>query len=330
MHTPRVFVTRSIPEAGLNMVLEACNADVWPEELPPPRDILIERIRGTEGVLCLVTDTIDAHVMDAAGAQLKVISNYAVGFDNIDIGAATERGILVGNTPGALTETTADFTFALLMAASRRIGEGIDYIRNGKWNTFKPMVLLGQDIHHKTLGIVGMGRIGIEVAKRAKGFDMEVIYHDYRMRKERGESAGAVLCKTLDELYSKADFITLHIPLSPETHHLINAEALAKMKRTAILVNASRGSVVDSNALYTALSTKQIAYAALDVTEPEPLPPNHQLMRLPNCLIVPHMGSATVTARSRMAVMAAENLLAGVRGQVPEYLVNPEVTPHRR
>ncbi len=311
------------------MVRNACDAEIWPEDMPPPRNILLEKVSGKVGILPLLTDGIDGEVMDSAGKQLTIISNYAVGFDNIDVQAATDRGILVGNTPGVLTETTADLAFALLMAAARRFGEGIDYIRAGKWKTFKPMELLGRDIHHATLGIIGMGRIGFEVARRARGFDMEVIYHDHRPA-EKGKEIGAKMCSTLDELFERADFISLHVPLTPETHPLIDSAALARMKDTAILINTSRGPVVDSDALYEALSSKKIAYAALDVTDPEPLPSDHRLMTLPNCLVIPHVGSATVATRSRMAVMAAENLLAGIRGQVPKHLVNPEVLPHRR
>lgn len=330
MNKPRVFVTRIIPEAGLKMVLDASNAEVWPDELPPPRNILLEKVRGVVGLLPLLTDRIDGEVMDVAGNQLTIISNYAVGYDNIDVQAATDRGILVGNTPGAVTETTADLAFALLMAAARRLGEGIDYIRTDRWETFKPMELLGRDIHHATLGIIGMGRIGTEVARRANGFDMEVVYYNHHGRAEREETVGARMCSTLDELFEQADFISIHVPLTPETHHLINADALSKMKNTAILINAARGPVVDSDALYDALSAEKIAYAALDVTDPEPLPSDHKLMTLPNCLIVPHIGSASIATRSRMAVMAAENLLAGIRGQVPDHLVNPDVLPRRR
>lgn len=327
---PKVFVTRIIPETGLSMILSACNADVWSDGFPPPRHVLLQKVRGTEGILSLITDRIDGEVLDAAGPQLKIVSNFAVGFDNIDIAAATKRGVLVGNTPGTLTETTADLAFALLLAAARRIGEGIDHIRAGKWQTFKPMELLGKDIHHSTLGIIGMGRIGMEVAKRAKGFDMDVIYFDHRMRAEKGSAVGAKMCHTIDELFIQADFISLHVPLTEETYHLINAHALAKMKNTAILINTTRGPVVDTDALHRALTDGQIAYAALDVTDPEPLPADHKLMKLPNCLVVPHIGSATIETRNRMAVLAAENLLAGVSGRVPQHLINPAVIGHRR
>jgi glyoxylate reductase len=329
MSKPRVFVARAIPDAGLTMIIDACEADVWSEDLPPSREILLERINGKVGILSLVTDKIDAEVMDSAGDQLKIISNYAVGFDNIDVQEATKRGILVGNTPGILTETTADLCFALLLAAARRIGEGIDYIRENRWETFKPMELLGKDVHNSTLGIIGMGRIGVEVARRAKGFTMDVIYYDYRGRGELGEAVNANMCSTIDELFQRADFISLHVPLTVETRHLIDAVAFANMKHTAILINASRGPVVDSDALYDALKSKKIAYAALDVTEPEPIPFNHKLLSLPNCLIVPHVGSATIETRSKMAVMAAENLIKGVGGELPKYIVNPDALKNR-
>lgn len=330
MNTYRVYVTRVIPEQGLQMILDACNAEVWSGETPPPREVLLERVRGVDGLLSLLTDRVDAELMDAAGPQLKIISNYAVGYDNIDVPAATERGIIVCNTPGVLTETTADLAFALLMAAARRIVEGADFVRAGKWKTWSPTLLLGIDIHHATLGIIGMGRVGTAVARRARGFDMKVLYYDHRYRRELGEAVGALMCNSLDELLHESDFVSLHAPLTPETYHMIDADALRKMKRTAILINTARGPLVDTDALYNALRTGQIAYAALDVTDPEPLPPNHKLLTLTNCLVVPHIGSASRATRTRMAVMAAENLLAGLRGEVPHYVVNPEVLPYRR
>ncbi|HPX10870.1 MAG TPA: D-glycerate dehydrogenase, partial [Syntrophales bacterium] len=249
---------------------------------------------------------------------------------NIDVPAATARGILVGNTPGVVTETTADLTFAILMAAARRLVEGVDYIRAGRWETFEPMTLLGRDIYGATLGIVGMGRIGRAVARRARGFDMEILYHNRGGGAAAGEDTEAKRCETLDELLEKSDFVSLHVPLNADTRHLIGRAALGKMKKTAILVNAARGGVVDPEALYEALRDGVIAYAALDVTDPEPLPRDHKLMGLPNCLVVPHVGSASVATRERMAVMAAENLIAAVRGEVPRYLVNPGVVPNRR
>jgi len=312
------------------MVLDACNAEVWEEETPPPREVLLDKVRGIDGLLSLLTDPVGVETMDAAGPRLKVISNYAVGYDNVDVPAATERGILVCNTPDVLTETTADLAFALLMATARRIVEGADFVRAGKWKTWGPRLLLGPDIHPATLGIVGMGRIGTAVARRARGFDMKVLYYDYRHRRELGETVGAMMCDTLGELLAEADFVSLHAPLTSETHQMIDAVALSKMKCTAILINTARGPLVDTDALCDALHTGRIAYAALDVTDPEPLPPGHRLLTLPNCLVVPHIGSASVATRGRMAVMAAENLLAALRGGGPHHIVNPEVLPHRR
>ncbi|MBN2687063.1 MAG: D-glycerate dehydrogenase [Deltaproteobacteria bacterium] len=330
MGKPRVFVSRRIPDAGLNMIVNKCDAEVWPDELPPPRDMIMKKIRGMDGILSLITDHIDGDVMDAAGERLKIISNYAVGYDNIDVTAATERGIVVANTPGTVTESTADLAFTLLLSAARRIGEGIDHVRMGKWQTFKPMELLGKDVHHATLGIIGMGRIGMEVARRARGFDMEILYYDHRMRPEKGSPVGAVMCSTMEELLTRSDFVSLHVPLNGKTRHLINRNTLEQMKPTTVLINTTRGPVVDTNALYDALVSGQIAYAALDVTDPEPLPKDHKLTTVPNCLIVPHIGSATIETRSKMAVMAAENLVAGASGRTPKHVVNPDLPARRR
>jgi D-3-phosphoglycerate dehydrogenase len=329
MSKPRVFIARQIPEEGIKIIRAGCDAEIWPGEYPPPRDKLLKKVKGVSGILSLLTDRMDRELMEAAGSQLKIISNYAVGYDNVDVPEATRRGILVGNTPGVLTETTADLAFALLMAAARRIGEGYDFVRAGKWDTFKPMELLGIDVHGATLGIIGMGRIGTAVARRAQGFGMKILYYDPKMRPDLGAQVGARMCKSLDELLAESDFITLHTPLTPQTRHLINAEAFKKMKKTAILINAARGPVIDSDALYEALKKGQIAYAALDVTDPEPLPKYHPLLTLPNCLVVPHTGSASVATRTKMSVMAAENLVAGVTGSVPPNLVNPEVLQKR-
>ncbi len=321
----KVFVTRRIPADGLDLLRQACRVEVWPDELPPPDETLREKVRGIDGLLSLLTDRVDADLMDAAGPRLKVISNYAVGFDNVDVEAATERGIAVGHTPGVLTETTADMAFALLMAAARRIVEGVDYVRAGKWRTWGPTLLLGHDVHGATLGIIGLGRIGQAVARRAAGFGMRVLYFDPHCDAEKGASVGATVCCSLDDLLAEADFVSLHVPLTEETHHLIDRAALARMKPTAVLVNTARGAVVDTEALYDALRQGRIAYAALDVTDPEPLPRDHKLLTLPNCLIVPHIASASHATRTRMAVMAAENLLAGLRGERLPYCVNPQV-----
>ncbi|MCS7282345.1 MAG: D-glycerate dehydrogenase [Anaerolineae bacterium] len=320
---PLVFVTRRIPEEGLNLVREACTVRLWEGELPPPKDVLLREVPACDGLLSLLTDPIDAEVI-AAGVRLRVISQMAVGVDNIDLRAATARGIPVGHTPGVLTEATADFTFALLMAAARRIPEGVDYVRAGKWRTWEPMGLLGVDVWGATLGIVGLGRIGTAVARRARGFAMRILYYDPTRRPELEAELGVEYAE-LEDLLAQADFVTLHCPLTPQTRHLINEAALRRMKPTAILVNAARGPVVDTGALIRALSEGWIRAAALDVTDPEPLPPDHPLLSLPNCVVVPHIASATVSTRNRMARIAAENLLAGLRGQRLPYCANPEV-----
>ncbi len=268
---PRVFVARIIPEEGLNLVRDACDADVWEDELPPPRAELLRRIAGCDGVLALLTDKVDDEFLDAAGPQLKVVSNYAVGFDNIDVAACARRGVAVGNTPGVLTDTTADLAWTLLMAAARRIAEGDRYVRDGNWKTWGPMLLLGPDVHGATLGIVGFGRIGQAVARRAQGFGMEVLYHDVnRLPDEVTGPLGATYLP-LEELLGRSDFVSLHVNLSPETRGLINATTLGQMKPSAILVNTSRGPVVDQPALAEALRDGVIAAAALDVTDPEPI-----------------------------------------------------------
>ena len=326
---PRVFVSRRIPDEGLALIVAQTEADVWPDELPPERHELLRRVEGVDGLLTLLTDRIDDELLDRAGPQLKVVSNYAVGFDNIDVPACSRRGIAVGNTAGVLTETTADFAFALLMAAARRIPEGYDYVRQDRWKTWGPMLLLGPDIHHATLGVLGFGRIGREVAKRARGFDMQLLYSDVEPASPEDEQRLGARRASMDEVLAQSDFVTLHVNLTPETHHLMNRERLHKMKPSAILVNASRGPVVDSEALYEALKNGVIAGAALDVTEPEPLPGHHHLLTLPNCLVVPHIASASFATRGKMASIAAENLLAGMRHEALPSFVNPEVYQQR-
>ena len=320
---PIVYVTRRIPEAGLRMVREVCDVRLWEGELPPPKEVILREVADCEGLLCLLSDPIDAEVIGAA-PRLRVISQYAVGVDNIDLGAATARGIPVGHTPGVLTDATADLTFALLLAAARRISEGIEKVKAGRWRTWEPLGLLGADVWGATLGVVGLGRIGAAVARRGRGFQMHVLYHD-SIRKPDLEAELGLEYAELDDLLAQADFVSLHTPLTPETHHLIGEEALRRMKPTAILVNTARGPVVDIEALVQALREGWIAAAALDVTDPEPLPFDHPLLSLPNCIVVPHIGSATVTARERMAVMTAKNLLAGLRGERLPYCANPEI-----
>jgi glyoxylate reductase len=315
MTLPKVFVTRSIPDAGLELLRDRCSFFVWPEDLPPPREVLLEKAAGCDGLLTLLTDRIDAEVMDRAGPRLKVISNMAVGYDNVDVLEARLRGIRVGNTPGVLTETTADLAFSLMAAAARRLAEGVDYIRAGKWRTWGPKTLLGWDLHGATLGIVGFGRIGRAMARRATGFGMRILFVDPAAHEEEAAALGATRVGSLGELLEQSDFVTLHAPMTDETRHLIGEAEFSSMKRSAILVNTARGAMVDPDALYLALRDRVIAYAALDVTDPEPLPSDHRLLTLPNCLVVPHIGSASHATRNRMAVMAAENLLAGLRGE---------------
>ncbi len=320
---PQVLVTRRIPQPGLDLLAGQCDVDLWDSDLPIPRDALLQRIGDKDGLLCLLTDRIDDELLDAA-SNLKVVSQMAVGVDNIDVPACTRRGIPVGNTPGVLTETTADFTWALLMAAARRVVEGADYVRDGRWKTWSPTALLGPDVHGATLGIVGLGRIGQAVARRARGFDMRILYHSRRCKPDAEQATGASYVD-LDTLLAQSDFVSLHVSLTPQTYHLIDAAALHKMKPTAILINAARGGVVDHDALVEALRNGVIAGAALDVTEPEPLPADHPLVHLPNCIVVPHIASASVATRSKMATMAAENLLAGLSGEALPNCVNPEV-----
>lgn len=317
---PKVFVTRTIPKAGLDRIREHCAMDLWENELPPPRDVLLTRVQGVEGLLSLLTDTIDAEVIDAAGPQLKVISQYAVGYDNIDIAEAHKRGIVVGNTPGVLTNATADLAFTLMMAGARRLLEAANHVQAGKWKTWSPTLLRGHSVHGATLGIVGLGRIGQAVAKRAAGFEMRILAHDPHCSEETAAAVGASLI-SLEGLLQEADFVTLHTPLNEQTHHLIDADALDTMKPSAVLVNTSRGPVIDQSALVEALKTAKIAYAALDVTDPEPLPADDELLTLPNAIVVPHIGSATIEARDAMARIAAENLLAGLRGDPLPYTV---------
>jgi lactate dehydrogenase-like 2-hydroxyacid dehydrogenase len=320
-----VFVSRRIPAEGLDLLTAATDVDVWPEELPPERAELLRRVKGVDGFLSLLTDRVDDELLDAAGPRLKVVANYAVGYDNIDVEACSRRGVFVGNTPGVLTDTTADCAFALLMSAARRFPEAYDYVRADRWKTWGPLLLLGPDVHHATLGIVGFGRIGREVAKRGRGFDMQILYHDVYPASPEDEARLGARRVSMDELLASSDFVTLHVNLTPETHHMMNASAFAKMKSSAVLVNAARGPVVDPDALYDALKNGVIAAAGLDVTEPEPLPGDHRLLTLPNCLVVPHIASASFRTRGEMARIAAENVLAGVKGQAGPALVNGEV-----
>ena len=304
----RIFVTRELPGAALARLKESHDTTIWPGQLPPSYEQLREHSAEADALLTLLTDRIDAQLI-AGAPKLRVIANYAVGYDNIDVAAAGARGIQVGNTPDALTDATADLTFALLMAAARRITEAAAFARNGQWQTWEPAGFLGADVHGATLGIIGLGRIGQAVARRAAGFGMEVLTTETRDQ------------HNLEHLLRRSDFVSIHLPLTDGTRKLIGAQAFALMKPTAILVNTARGAIVDRDALAKALHTGQLAGAALDVTDPEPLAADDPLWSAPNLLVVPHIGSATWSARERMTEMAVENILAGLAGTPLPYPV---------
>ena len=310
----KVLVTREIPEAGLRP-LEGFDVTVL-SELPPERDELLEAARGVDGVLSTLTETIDATFMDASGDGLKVVANMAVGYDNIDVAAAKERGIVVTNTPGVLDETTADTAFMLLLAAARRLGEGERIVRAGKWEAWGPKMLTGPDVWGKRLGVIGFGRIGQAVAHRAKGFDMEIFY-TARSRKEDAEKRLGARYVELDELLRESDFVTIHAPLTEETTHLISASELEKMKQRAVLVNTSRGPIIDEGALAEALANNRIFAAGLDVYEEEPKV-HPKLLELENVVLAPHIGSASIETRDKMAATAGEDLRAVLRDEQPK------------
>jgi len=324
----RIYVTRSLPGSALERLRQACDVEINGEDRAPGKDELMAALKEKDGLLCLLTDRIDAEIMDAC-PKLKIISNCAVGYDNIDISAATERGIIVTNTPGVLTETTADLTWALLLTLARRVVEADRFVREGRFAGWSPTLLLGRDVHGKTLGIVGFGRIGRAVARRAIGFNMEILYFDVNRAPNELEAELSARFVDLRTLLSESDFVSLHLPLTPLTRHLIAEEELRQMKTSAFLINTSRGPIVDERALIRALEEGWIGGAALDVFEHEPdVPP--ELLKLPNVVLSPHIGSASVETRSEMAMMAVDNLLAVLQGCRPEHIVNPEVWPVRR
>jgi glyoxylate reductase len=329
MARPKVFVSRRIPDVGLQAIAAVCEVDLWPEQLPPPYDVLRERVANCDGLVSLLTDRIDAALLEAA-PRLKVVSNFAVGFNNVDVAACTARGVCVGNTPGVLTDATADTAVMLLMAAARRLSESAADAKAGRWLTWEPLGWLGQDLVGRTLGIVGMGRIGFAVARRMHhGWGMQVLYTDQVARPEADQQLGAQRVE-LDELLARSDFVSAHVDLNPTTRGMFGAAQFMKMKPTAVFVNTARGPLVDQAALADALRTGTIFAAGLDVTDPEPLPPTHELYSLPNCVIVPHIASATVETRNAMARLCAANLLAGLRGEPLPHWVNPEVATARR
>ncbi|MDH5375611.1 MAG: glyoxylate reductase [Candidatus Bathyarchaeota archaeon] len=328
MSKPKVYVAREIPERGLKIIKERFDAEVWPEYAPPPKEVIMEKVRDVDAIASLLSDKIDAEVFDVS-PRLRIVAQMAVGFDNIDVKEATKRGVYVTNTPGVLTETTADFAWTLLMGVARRVVEADRYVRNGLWKVgWHPSMLSGRDVYGATIGVVGTGRIGSAVAKRAKGFNMKILYYDVIPRPELEKKLGAKRVD-LDTLLRESDFVSVHVPLLKETYHLINKDRLNLMKKTAYLINNSRGPVVDEKALYEALTEGWIAGAALDVFEQEPTPVDNPLLTLDNVVVAPHISSASHETRSKMAEMVAENLVAFFEGRTPPNLVNPEVTQVR-
>ena len=329
MPKPKVFVTREMPERGLRVIEERFDAEVWREYAPPPKKTIIEKAAKVDALATLLSDKIDAEVFDVA-PNLKIVAQMAVGFDNINVKEATKRGIYVTNTPGVLTETTADFAWALLMAVARRVVEADTYVRSGNWKVgWHPMMIQGRDVYGATIGIVGLGRIGCSIAKRANGFDMKVLYYDI-VRRSDFEKEYSIQFTDIDLLFQKADFVTINAPLTKETYHLVDEKKLRMMKKTAFLINNARGPIVDEKALYKALKEGWIAGAALDVFEQEPTPMQNPLLKLNNVVVAPHTSSASYETRSRMAEMVAENLITFFEGKTPPNLVNPEVAKTKK
>ncbi|WP_261131609.1 D-glycerate dehydrogenase [Bacillus sp. Marseille-Q3570] len=317
---PTIYITRKIDDQIVEKIRETCEIEMWPEEdTPVPRSVLEEKIQKIDGLFCLLTETIDKTLLEKA-ENLKVVSNLAVGYNNIDIQSAKEKGITVTNTPGVLTETTADLTFALMMATARRLVEGSSYLRAGEWKTWSPMQLTGHDIYGANLGIIGMGRIGEALAKRALGFDMNVVYHN-RSRKQEAEEKYSITYVSMDQLLKESDFVCVLTPYTKETHDLIGEKELSLMKETAILINTARGGIVNEEALYNTLKDNKIWAAGLDVFEEEPVPLDHPLLTLPNVVTLPHIGSASIKTRLKMANVAADNLIKSLKNERPEYVV---------
>lgn len=328
LQKPSVFITRMIPSAAVDLLKMHCDVEINMQDRVLSKKELMEKVRGKDGVLCLLTDIIDADVFESAGPQCKIFANYAVGYNNIDIVSATRRKIVVTNTPEVLTDATADLAWVLLFAAARRIVEADRFTRQGKFKGWAPQLFLGLDITGKTLGIIGAGRIGTNFAKKAYGFSMKILYHDVK-RNPNFERECRARYVELDVLLKSSDFISIHVPLLPETKHLIGSREFSIMKKTAILINTSRGPVIDEKALVKALKNKIIWAAGLDVYENEPeLEP--ELKKLDNVVLLPHIASATIETRTKMGIIAAENILAFFRGEVPPNIVNPEVLSYKK
>ncbi len=323
MSVAKIYVTRRIPEEALSLLRGGGEVSLWEGNGIVPREVLLRGVQGAEALFGLITEKIDEELLVHA-PRLRIVAMMAVGYDNVDVPALTRRGVLLTNTPGILTETTADLSFALILAIARRVAEAERFVREEKWRFWEPLLMAGRDVHHATLGIVGLGRIGAEVAKRAKGFDMRVLYTNRTRKREAEETLGCIPAD-LPTLLQESDYVTVHVPLTAETHHLFSTAQFRLMKPTAYLINVARGPVVDQRALYLALRDGLIAGAALDVTDPEPIPIDDPLLSLENCLILPHIGSASIATRTRMATLAAENLLAFLQGRRPPNPVNPEV-----
>lgn len=323
MKANKVWITRSIYPPAVEKLRAAATVGIWDDESPPPLEVILEKIRACDGILTMLTDPINQQVIESASG-LKVISQMAVGFDNIDIAAATRRGIPVGHTPGVLTETTADFAWALLMAAARRVVESDRQVQRGIWKAWGPDVLTGKDVYGATLGIVGFGRIGKAVARRAVGFGMKVLYSDPKVHLDAEQSLG-VRRADLEILLRESDFISLHLYYKPELHHLFNRQRFEQMKDGVIFINTARGGLVDAQALHWALTSGKVFAAGLDVFDPEPIPAGHPLLDLDNVIITPHIASASIFTRQRMAMIAADNLLAGLEGKPLPHCANPQV-----
>ena len=318
---PAVLVTRRYPEGSTQPLIDAGLAvDQWQPEEPMSRDVLLSRVAPLRGILASVTERIDQEVLDRA-PLLNVVAEYGVGYDNIDVSACTRRGVVVCNTPGVLAETTADLTFSLILTIGRRIGEAIDYVKRGQWHGWSPNILLGQDIHHGTLGVVGLGAIGWQVARRALGFDMRVLYFSAHAHPEL-EARAPLMRVDLDTLLRESDFVSINAALTPQTHRMFSTSQFETMKRTAYLINVARGGLVDQQALYVACRDGIIAGAALDVTDPEPMRQTDELLKLPNVIVVPHIGSSTVATRIRMGTLASENVVAVLTNRQPPTPVN--------